>query len=234
MPLLARARPEPESPDSGNPTASPAFNGLVFEISQMAVSREGSVGADIPPAERGELDDQVLARAQAGVPAAQRALVDRYQRRVHALVGRMLAGRPALVEDIAQEAFMKIFLGLPRFDPRRGAHLSTWMLTVATRVCLDALRRGPRPAEEVPPTLASDSDPEGETAQRQLGRRVEAAMAVLPEDMRAVLVLRAYHDFDYEEIAATLSLEVGTVKSRLGRARQALREALEGTPWATR
>lgn len=200
----------------------------------MAVSREGSVGADIPPAERGELDDQVLARAQSGEPAAQRALVDRYQRRVHALVGRMLAGRPTLVEDIAQEAFMKIFLGLPRFDPRRGALLSTWMLTVTTRVCLDALRRNPRPAEEVPPSLAGDSDPEGETARRQLGQRVEAAMARLPEDMRAVLVLRAYHDFDYQEIAATLSLEVGTVKSRLGRARLALREALEGTPWATR
>jgi RNA polymerase sigma-70 factor (ECF subfamily) len=200
----------------------------------MAVSREGSVGADIPPAEWGELDDGMLARAQSGDPVAQRALVDRYQRRVHALVGRMLAGRPALVEDIAQEAFMKIFLGLPRFDPRRGARLSTWMLTVATRVCLDALRKTPHPPQTVPPSLASDADPESDAAQRELGQRVESAMAALPEDQRAVLVLRAYHDFDYDEIASTLSLEVGTVKSRLGRARLALREALKGTPWAIR
>jgi RNA polymerase sigma-70 factor (ECF subfamily) len=200
----------------------------------MAVSREGSVGADIPPAERGELDDATLTRAQAGEPTAQRALVDRYQRRVFALVSRMLAGRPALVDDIAQEAFMKIFAGLSRFDRKPGARLSTWMLTVATRVCLDAIRDAPRPAEEVPVWLPSDADPEGEAAQRQLGQRVEAAMARLSEDQRAVLVLRAYHDFDYEEIAATLSLEIGTVKSRLARARLALREALKGTPWAIR
>jgi RNA polymerase sigma-70 factor (ECF subfamily) len=61
-----------------------------------------------------------------------------------------------------------------------------------------------------------------------MGRRVEAAMARLPEEMRAVVVLRAYHDFDYDEIAAALGLEPGTVKSRLGRARSALREVLEG------
>ena len=200
----------------------------------MVVSREGSAGADIPPAEQGELDDLTLARAQLGEAAARRAVVDRYQRRVHALVGRMLAGRPALIPDTAQEAFMKIFLGLPRFDSRRGARLSTWMLTVTTRVCLDVLRKKALPAEEVPSSLSGDSDPEGEAAHRQLGRRVESAMARLPEDLRAVLVLRAYHDFDYDEIASTLDIEVGTVKSRLARARLALREAVEGTPWAIR
>ena len=63
--------------------------------------------------------------------------------------------------------------------------------------------------------------------QRELGRRVESAMAELPEDQRAVLVLRAYHDLDYPEIAVALGIEEGTVKSRLSRARAALRSVLE-------
>jgi RNA polymerase sigma-70 factor (ECF subfamily) len=179
---------------------------------------------------RGELDDLTLARARTGDEAALTALVDRYQRRVYALIARMLVGRPQQVEDLAQEVFVKVLIGLPRFDPRGPAKLSSWILTVATRACLDVLKSKRPPGEELPESLPSASDPEGETAQRQLGRRVEAAMARLPEDMRAVIILRAYHDFDYDEIAAALGIEVGTVKSRLGRARIALKEVLEGEP----
>jgi RNA polymerase sigma-70 factor (ECF subfamily) len=178
--------------------------------------------------DQGELDDLTLARARAGEEAALEALVDRYQRRVYSLVGRMMVSRPQLVEDLAQEVFVKVLHALPRFDARGPARLSTWILTVATRTCLDVLRSKRPEAEEIPGTLESSSDPEGETAQRQMGRRVQAAMAKLPEDMRAVVVLRGYHDLDYDEIAAALGIEVGTVKSRLGRARAALREALEG------
>jgi len=179
---------------------------------------------------RGELDDLTLARARAGDEGALTALVDRYQRRVYALIARMLVGRASQVEDLAQEVFVKVLIGLPRFDPRGPAKLSSWILTVATRACLDVLKSKRPPVEELPESLPSPSDPEGETAQRQMGRRVEAAMARLPEDMRAVIVLRAYHDFDYDEIAAALGIEVGTVKSRLGRARIALKEVLEGEP----
>jgi RNA polymerase sigma-70 factor (ECF subfamily) len=178
--------------------------------------------------DRGELDDVTVARARAGDEAALTALVDRYQRRVYALVGRMLVSRSQQVEDLAQEVFVKVLIGLPRFDPRGPARLSSWILTVATRACLDVLKAKRPPTEELPASLVSNSDPEGETAQRQMGQRVEAAMAKLPEDMRAVVILRAYHDFDYDEIAAALGIEVGTVKSRLGRARIALREVLEG------
>jgi RNA polymerase sigma-70 factor (ECF subfamily) len=171
-----------------------------------------------------------LARARAGDEAARGALVDRYQRRVYALVARLMATRPALIDDLAQESFLKVLRGLPHFDPRGPARLSTWILTVATRTCLDALKaRGPA-TEEIPASLAAPSNPEQETAQRQLGRRVQEAMARLPEEMRAVVILRAYHDFDYQEIAAALGLELGTVKSRLGRARAALREALGEVP----
>jgi RNA polymerase sigma-70 factor (ECF subfamily) len=192
-------------------------------------TEKGTQGG-VSPAERGELDDLTLARARAGDDAARAALVERYQRRLYALVARLMASRPELVDDLAQESFVKVLRALPEFDPRGPARLSTWILTVATRTCLDVLRAKRPPVEAIPESLASPSNPEDETAQRQMGRRVQAAMARLPEDMRAVVILRAYHDFDYDEIAAALGLELGTVKSRLGRARVALREALEETP----
>jgi RNA polymerase sigma-70 factor (ECF subfamily) len=175
-----------------------------------------------------ELDQVTLARARRGDPSAFAALVALYQRRVFALCGRMLTGRPpAAVEDVAQEVFLRVFRGLRDFDPAGPARLSTWILTVATRACLNVLRRATREAPLVDgPTEEAEEDPELTALHRERRRRVEAALGALAEEMRAVIVLRAYHDFDYDEIAAALSLEVGTVKSRLCRARAALRAAL--------
>src|SRR4051794_1469014 len=176
-----------------------------------------------------EIDELTLARARRGESSALSALVRHYQRPVYALIGRLMVGRRAeALDDVAQEAFLRVCRGLPRFSPEGAARLSTWILTVAARTCLNALRDGRR-ADALAPAAAPDAaadDPEQTAAERQRRRRVEAAMTALPEEMRAVLVLRAYHDFDYDEIAAALGVEIGTVKSRLGRARAALREAL--------
>jgi RNA polymerase sigma factor (sigma-70 family) len=178
-----------------------------------------------------EISEITLARAQRGDAAALTALVETYGGRVHALVSRMLVGRPrALSEDLCQDALVKVIQGLPRFDPHGPARLSTWILTVATRTCIDHLRRERTRHEElqaiVPEPPSRDRGLEGAVERRQLARRVERAMATLPEEQRAVLVLRAYHDLDYQEIAQALGIEVGTVKSRLGRARLALRQVL--------
>ena len=177
----------------------------------------------------GEIDELTLARARRGDSSALSALVRHYQRPVYALVGRLLAGPGAAArDDVAQEAFIRVVRGLPRFDPAGGAKLSTWILTVTTRTCLNAIRDGRRKAAVPDPRepAVAPGDPEQAAAERQLRLRVEAAMAALPEEMRAVLVLRAYHDFDYDEIAAAVGVELGTVKSRLARARAALRDAM--------
>jgi RNA polymerase sigma-70 factor (ECF subfamily) len=176
----------------------------------------------------GEIDELTLARARRGDPTALSALVRHYQRPVYALVARLLVGPAgAARDDVAQEAFIRVLRGLPRFDPAGGAKLSTWILTVTTRTCLNAIRdRRRAAAHQEPGPVAAAGDPEQAAADRQLRLRVEAAMAALPEEMRAVLVLRAYHDFDYDEIAAAVGTEIGTVKSRLARARVALREAM--------
>jgi RNA polymerase sigma-70 factor, ECF subfamily len=181
-----------------------------------------------------ELDELTLARARRGETSALSELIRHYQRPVFALCGRLMCTRsPAHVEDVAQEAFIRVIRGIGKFDPGGPARLSTWILTVATRTCLNALR-GRRREEPLDAAgdanrVAEDASPEQSALAEERRRRVETAMAGLPEDMRAVLVLRAYHDLDYPEIAAALELEVGTVKSRLSRARAALREALART-----
>src|SRR5829696_531992 len=94
----------------------------------------------------GEIDELTLARARRGDLSAMSALVRHYQRPVYALVGRLLVGRAGARDDVAQEAFIRVFRGIARFDPAGGAKLSTWILTVATRTCLNAIRDGRRAA----------------------------------------------------------------------------------------
>jgi RNA polymerase sigma-70 factor (ECF subfamily) len=185
------------------------------------------------PAEaaRGELDELTLARAKRGEPSAERALVERYQRRVFALLGRMLgpSGRAADVEDVAQETFLRAFRALPRFDRRGRARLSTWILTIATRLALDTLkRRGPGlvPLEPVELRVASGDRTDSGLVRGELRAAVARAVAALAPEYRAAFVLRELHDFSYEEVAEALAIDLGTVKSRLSRARAALRAAL--------
>ncbi len=196
----------------GNLFAGPACNASVGTSPAMQL-----------PADR-ELDELTLRRAQRGEAAACRALVERYERPVFALVGRML-GRRDGVEDLAQETFLRAFRALADFDPRGPARLSTWLLTIATRLCLDALRRRahePLPLEAAR-TLDSGARTDAAAERRALGRAIELAVSRLPPDQRAVVVLREWHELDYDEIARALELDLGTVKSRLSRARAALR-----------
>jgi RNA polymerase sigma-70 factor, ECF subfamily len=177
------------------------------------------------------LDDLTLARARRGDERAIAELIRQHERLVFSVVGRMLAGRSSLVEDVAQEVFLKILRHLPKFDPNGPATLATWIVTVATRTAIDALRRPVRGGaddalEEIEELR---STPLEVAAGRELEARLVRAMAALPADQRAVLVLRAFHDFDYPEIATALGIEEGTVKSRLSRARIALRRVMEGS-----
>lgn len=180
-----------------------------------------------PPA---ELDEVTLVRAQRGEDAACRALVERYQRPVFALLGRMIgAGRRPLVEDLAQETFLRAFKALPAFDRGGTAKLSSWILTIATRLAIDELRRGelPRAPIEAAATVGVAPRGEAEAERHLLGARLAAALATLPVDQRATVLLADVHELALDEIARALAVELGTVKSRLSRARARLRDALE-------
>jgi RNA polymerase sigma-70 factor (ECF subfamily) len=171
------------------------------------------------------LDELTLRRAQRGDERAWRDLIARFQPLVHALIWRLLAGRARhRVEDLTQETFVRVLKALPKFDPSGPATLSTWILTIATRLTLNEMRRPEASTLERDVVGRERTDVDAE--RKRLGAAIAQGVAALPDPQRAVLVLREYHDLDYQEIADALEIDVGTVKSRLSRARVTLREHL--------
>lgn len=183
-----------------------------------------------PPA---ALDPAVVARCRAQDPVAFRAFVVRHEAMVFALLSRMLVS-PVEIEDLAQEAFVRAFRAFPGFDPAGPAKVSTWLLTIATRLALDARKRkrpGGEPlAEERLPSAAAA--PDASLERRQLGRALAAAAEALPDDQRAAFVLSELHGLSIAEIAAALDVPENTAKTRLFRAREKMRAALR-PEWRT-
>lgn len=161
-------------------------------------------------------------------------MLRRHYDKIHA-VCRRLANNDADALDATQEALLAITRGLRRFDGR--AAFSTWAYRVATNACLDELRRrGRRPALGLPdherddidaaPTMATPArSVEAEVADRL---DIDAALATLSEEFRAPVVLRDLLGMDYAEIAETLDIAPGTVRSRISRGRAALATAIAG------
>jgi RNA polymerase sigma-70 factor (ECF subfamily) len=181
-----------------------------------------------------ELDEITLGRAQRGDERACHALVRRYQDVVFRTLGRILGrhrprGLGVAVADLAQETFLRVFRQLPTFVAGGSARLSTWILTIATRVAIDELRRRcpeTLSVDEAGATLVARSRTDEEAHGHDAVATLERALVRLPADWRAVLLLRVVHELEYQDIARALGIEVGTVRSRLARARAALWEAL--------
>lgn len=197
----------------------------------MPVQREVQAWPTTAPpraADERELDEVTFVRAQRGEPDACRALVRRYERAVFALVGRMLAprGLAGLVEDVAQEAFLRAFRALPGFDRHGPARLSTWILCIASRLAIHELDRRRPVVEPMPADLVDPLPGDAEAHRAELRRALRRAIAELTPEQQAVFVLREYHGLAEQEIAQALALEIGAVKSRLFRARTRLRAAL--------
>ena len=170
-----------------------------------------------------------LDRLRAGDAPAFEELVMTYQHRVFGVALRML-GNAAEAEEVAQEAFVRAHRALGDF--RGDAKLSTWLYAITSRLCLNRLatgeRRLTRQGEEALLRL-SDAGPRPDAAleRRELESALGRAIAELPEDRRIVVVLRDIEGLSYEEIAQVLEIELGTVRSRLHRARADLKEKLE-------
>lgn len=183
-----------------------------------------------------ELTETVVRAAQNGDQAACRAIVEGLQRPMLATIYRFLGtGWRREVEDIAQEVFLKVFRALPTFDPAR-AKFTTWVYTFVRNHCYDVLKRRRLPTSSIHAT--GDDEPARELPDRrgqlpathvqnqELGRRIGEALSTLGEDQRMVFVLREYEQLDYGEIAAITGVNEGTVKSRLFRAKESLRQQL--------
>jgi RNA polymerase sigma-70 factor (ECF subfamily) len=176
-------------------------------------------------ASRAELDELTLRRAQQGERAALNRLVERYHPMVHALVWRMACARgESHVADLVQDALIRVLQNISRFEPVGPARLSTWILTITTRVVLNDRRRDSARATALEPD--SCIDPATVAAERVIASAIAKAVLELPEPQRIVFVLREYHDLDYSEIANVVEIDVGTVKSRLSRGRAAVRDLL--------
>lgn len=184
--------------------------------------------------------DQVLvARVQAGDRAAFDLLVSKYHRKVLRLISRLVRD-PAEVEDIAQETFIKAYRALPQF--RAESAFYTWLYRIAVNTAknyLSASNRRPIPMSDL--MKADDEDesplssfepavdmqtPDSVMLSRQIAKTVEQAMEALPADLRTAVTLREIEGLSYEEIAAAMNCPIGTVRSRIFRARDAIAEKL--------
>lgn len=172
-----------------------------------------------------------IASARNGDEAAFGELVQKYQKRVYALTVRMCP-TPELAEEAAQEAFLSAWQGLPFF--RGDAAFSTWLYRLASNACVDLLRKERRhqgtsldddtAGAEIPDTRPT---PEEAAETKELRAQIEAGLRQLSPEHRAVLILREIQQLNYEEIADALSLDLGTVKSRISRGRRQLRDFLK-------
>jgi len=155
-----------------------------------------------------------------------------YQQPVFALLGRILLrrGGQALVEDLAQETFVRVFRALPGFGSDGRLNLTAWILTIAARLAIDELRRQPQAFQPFEAGEHADgaARADEEAERRCIGRAIERAVDELQPEYRAAFLLREVHGLEYDAIAESLGIDLGTVKSRLWRARNALRAALAG------
>jgi RNA polymerase sigma-70 factor (ECF subfamily) len=190
-------------------------------------------GAPAAPARaaNAELDRATLSLCRARDPVAFRAFVTRYERPVFACLSRMLGHGPH-VEDLAQEVFLRAFRAFPTFDLDGPARPSTWLLTIATHLALDARKRRVIPIRPLDDAIHASSlgTPETERVRVELARLIERAAGQLPDDQRAAFVLAEYHGFTMTEISAAMGIPEATAKTRLFRARERMR-ALLGEEW---
>lgn len=180
--------------------------------------------------EQDQIDLRLIELCQQGHTEFFGDLVARYQTRIYNMAYRMLHSREE-AEDITQETFLKVFRALATF---KGDRFSPWIYKIASNLCLDYLRRRRPSTVSLDSPVGPDGDIPREIADETrlledtvlagaLGFDVQRAIDALPPKYRTVVVLRHIEDLTYEEIADILALPLGTVKTRLFRAREILR-----------
>ena len=176
---------------------------------------------------------QLVEAARQGDQEAFAQLVRNYEKRIFALALRMCKN-PDDAAEAAQEAFLAAWQGLKFF--RGESSFSTWLYRLASNACVDLLRKEGRHSAAAGPSLNDEElnidvpdrlpSPQEEAERKELRAQIEEGLAALSPEHRQVLVLREMHQLSYDEIADTLELDVGTVKSRINRGRKQLRKIL--------
>ncbi|GIV96914.1 MAG: RNA polymerase subunit sigma-24 [Herpetosiphonaceae bacterium] len=182
-----------------------------------------------------EYERQLLAASQRGEIESFNLLVKQYEGRVYGLAYRML-GDPDAAADVAQETFFSAYRHLRSF---RGGSFSAWLLRIATNACYDQLRARKRRQTisidaagddpDDPPLQLQDQGegPDAAALRAELAGEIQRGLLTLPEEQRVILILSDIQGLSYEEIAEVTGTQLGTVKSRLSRARAKLRDFLK-------
>ena len=184
-----------------------------------------------------EIDQELVERAQRGDKQAFGLLVEKYQRKLARLLSRFVRDS-AEVEDVTQEAFIKAYRALPKF--RGDSAFYTWLyrigINTAKNYLMAAGRRAPTSTgvdSEEAESLAEGEQlrdintPESLILSREIGDTVNATMEALPEELRTAIQLREIEGMSYEDIAQIMNCPIGTVRSRIFRAREAIAEQLK-------
>jgi len=181
-----------------------------------------------------QTDLALIERAQRGDRDAVNQLVTKYQARAYQFAYR-LTGNPDDASDLVAEAFVRVYTALPRF--RRDSQFSTWLFRIVTNCFLDAKKKTDRkPTDQLEDawvdvdaktTIVEQESPVEASERGEREEILQRGIEKLPEYQRAMIVMFHIENLSYEDIAAALDLPIGTVKSRLNRARLALREILE-------
>ncbi len=173
-------------------------------------------------------DKDLIVRSQRGDHSAFEQLVLKYQDRIYNLCRHMIQDSDD-TQDAAQEVFIKAYSGLRSYRPE--ASLYTWLYRIAVNTCLDYSKKSrPEPFEDesaVENFASAQPSPERLYQSKETGRLIEAALQRLPKKLRAAIVLKEIEGLSYEEIAESLDTSIGTVKSRISRAREEMRRLLE-------
>ncbi len=183
-----------------------------------------------------EIDRQLVARAQAGDKRAFELLVEKYQRKLARLLSRFIRD-PAEVEDVTQEAFIKAYRALPAF--RGDSAFYTWLYRIGINTAKNYLmamgRRAPTSTEveaeeaegfDEGEQLRDINTPESLLLSKEIGQTVNDTIEQLPEELRTAIQMREIEGMSYEDIAKAMNCPIGTVRSRIFRAREAIAEQL--------
>ena len=214
------------------PGSTPRNPSPVMPLSAGPVQTRGVQGG----VSEAKVDQLLVERVQKGDKRAFDLLIQKYQHRIVSLVTRYVSD-PSEAQDVAQEAFIKAYRAIKRF--RGDSAFYTWLYRIAINTAKNWIvaknRRPPSSdidavdAEQygISDRLRETSTPENELLREEIERTVFATIANLPEDLRTAIMLREMDGMSYEEIAVTMECPIGTVRSRIFRAREAIDEKLK-------